>query len=176
MINIPNMLTMFRLLLVPPMAIYLLQGNHAAAGWLFAVAALTDFADGWIARRFDQATTFGRLVDPVADKLLVGTATALLWWTGLLPTWFAAVVALRETFILAAGLYARVSGRSDEIRPGLFGKAGAAAQMVLIALILLPLPAAVKSPQVLSGLMIAATAFTLISAGRYALRFTPPPR
>jgi CDP-diacylglycerol--glycerol-3-phosphate 3-phosphatidyltransferase len=170
-VNVPNILTMFRLLLVPPMAIYLADGRLALAGWLFAIAAVTDFADGWIARRFNATTTFGRLVDPIADKALVGTAVALLWWQGLLPGWFALVVALRESFVVGASVMARATGRSAEIRPGPFGKLGAAVQMLLIGCILLPLPAPFKAPGVLAGLMILATALTLVSAVRYALRW-----
>lgn len=153
------------------MAFQLIAGHLTAAGVLFAIAAITDFADGWIARRFNRVTTFGRLVDPLADKLLVGTAVALLWWTGLLPGWFALVVAAREGFVLAASLYVRLSGHSDELRPGPFGKLGAAVQMLLIALILLPVPAALKAPGLLTGLMVAATLTTLVSAVRYVLRW-----
>jgi CDP-diacylglycerol---glycerol-3-phosphate 3-phosphatidyltransferase len=170
-INVPNILTVFRLLLVPPMGIFLAEGRLELAGWLFAIAALTDFVDGWIARTFDATTTFGRLVDPIADKALVGTAVALLWWKGLLPDWFTLVVAVREAFVVAASIYARASGRGAEISPGPFGKAGAAAQMLLIGLILLPVPPALKSPPLLAGLMIAATLFTLASAARYVLRW-----
>lgn len=162
---------MLRLLLVPPMAIYLFEGRTVLAGWLFAIAAITDFADGWLARKFNATTTFGRLVDPIADKALVGTAVAMLWWTGLLPTWFAAAVAVREGFVVAASIYARARGRSDEIRSGPFGKAGAAVQMLLIGLILLPLPPVFRTPQLLSALMIAATALTFSSALRYIIRW-----
>lgn len=169
-VNIPNILTLFRLLLVPPMAIYLGQGQLTLAGWLFALASVTDFVDGWIARRFDATTTFGRLVDPIADKALVGTAVALLWWKELLPGWFALVVAVREAFVLGAAIYARVTGRGEEIRPGAFGKVGAGVQMLLIGLILLPFPPAMKAPQLLVALMFAATVLTLASAVRYVMR------
>lgn len=150
------------------MAIYLAAGHLDTAGWLFAIAAVTDFADGWIARRFDQQTVFGRLVDPLADKALVGTAVAMLWWGALIPNWFAAVVAVRESFVVGASIYARSRGRTDLLRPGLFGKAGSATQMLLIAAILLPLPGELKSPALLFALMITATALSLASAVRYA--------
>lgn len=170
-INIPNLLTIFRLLLVAPMALYLISGDLTRAGILFAVAAVTDAVDGWIARRWNVITTFGRLMDPIADKLLVGTAIALLWWTGLLPGWFALVVAVRESFVLAASVWARARGHADELRPGPFGKAGNAVQMLLVALILLPLPPALKSPLLLQALMIAATFLTIVSAVHYAQRW-----
>ena len=153
------------------MALYLISGDLTRAGILFAVAAITDAVDGWIARRWNSITTFGRLMDPVADKLLVGTAIALLWWTGLLPGWFALVVAVRESFVLAASVWARARGHADELRPGLFGKAGNAVQMLLVALILLPLPDALKAPAFLQVLMIAATFLTVVSAVHYAQRW-----
>ena len=170
MVNVPNILTMFRLLLVPPMAIYLAEGRLTLAGSLFAIAAITDFADGWIARHFNATTTFGRLVDPIADKALVGTAVALMWWNGLLPAWFAAVVAVRELFVVIASIHARVTGRTAEIRAGPIGKAGAATQMLLIGIVLLPVPAALKDARVLNALMLLATLLTLVSAVRYATR------
>lgn len=153
------------------MALYLISGDLTRAGILFAIAAITDAVDGWIARRWNSITTFGRLMDPVADKLLVGTAIALLWWTGLLPGWFALVVAVRESFVLAASVWARARGHADELRPGLFGKAGNAVQMLLVALILLPLPGALKAPAFLQALMIAATFLAIVSAVHYAQRW-----
>jgi len=153
------------------MALYLVSGDLTRAGILFAVAAITDAADGWIARRWHSITTFGRLMDPVADKLLVGTAVALLWWTDLLPGWFALVVAGREGFVLAASLWARVRGHAHDLRPDPFGKAGNAMQMLLVALILLPLPAMLKAPAFLQALMIAASFLSVVSAVRYAQRW-----
>lgn len=162
---------MFRLLLVAPMALYLISGDLTRAGILFALAAITDALDGWIARSWQSVTTFGRLMDPIADKLLVGTAVALLWWTGLLPGWFALVVAMREGFVLAASGWARVRGHADELHPGPFGKAGSALQMLLVGLILLPLPHMLKSPAFLLTLMIAASFLTVVSAIHYARRW-----
>ncbi|BBE36005.1 CDP-alcohol phosphatidyltransferase [Sphingosinicella microcystinivorans] len=159
------------MLLVAPMALYLIWGDLARAGMIFVIAATTDAVDGWIARRWHSITTFGRLMDPVADKLLVGTAIALLWWTGLLPGWFALVVALREGFVLAASGWARARGHADELHPGLFGKAGNALQMLLVALILLPLPGALKAPAFLQVLMISASFLAVVSAIHYARRW-----
>lgn len=153
------------------MALYLISGDLTRAGVLFAIAAITDAADGWIARRWHSITTFGRLMDPVADKLLVGTAVALLWWTGLLPGWFALVIAVREGCVLAASAWARARGHADELRPGPFGKAGNAAQMLLVTLILLPLPDVLKAPVFLQALMIAASFLAIISAAHYAQRW-----
>lgn len=170
-ISVPNYLTFIRLILVVPMAVLLLRGELATAGFIFAIAALTDFADGWIARHFNATSQLGRLLDPIADKLLVGTAVLFLWWIGLLPGWFALVVAAREIFVLGSSIFARARGEIKMLKPGIYGKAGAAAQMLLIALILLPVPDAIKTPFILTGLMVAATFFTIISAIRYALRW-----
>ncbi len=170
-ISVPNYLTIARLMLVVPIALLLLRGDLAIAGFVFAFAALTDFADGWIARHFNATSQLGRLLDPIADKLLVGTSVLFLWWTGLLPTWFALVVAAREIFVLGISAIARAKGRTEMLKPGPFGKAGSAAQMLLIALILLPVPSAMKSTDVLMGLMVIATALTVISAVRYVLRW-----
>ncbi len=98
-ITCPNLLTLLRLGLAPPIAL-LLSMEEAWAVWsgagLFAVAALTDSADGWIARRYGQSTLEGAFLDPLADKLVVlAVLGALLWWR-IAPGWMVAILLLRD--------------------------------------------------------------------------------
>ena len=98
-ITYPNLLTLLRLGLAPPIAL-LLSMEDAWAVWsgagLFAVAALTDSADGWIARRYGQSTLEGAFLDPLADKLVVlAVLGALLWWR-VAPGWMVAILLLRD--------------------------------------------------------------------------------
>jgi len=77
-LNIANILTLIRLLLVPVFAVFFLQGNYLFAIIIFVICGITDFVDGFIARKYNMVTEFGKLMDPLADKILQITALALL--------------------------------------------------------------------------------------------------
>src|SRR5262249_55517297 len=98
-LNVPNVLTLLRILAVPVIVVGLVgetpNGDALAAG-VFALAALTDGLDGYIARRRDDVTTFGKLVDPLADKLLIVAALVSLVSLGRLAAWVAMVIIARE--------------------------------------------------------------------------------
>lgn len=99
--NVPNVLTVLRIVMVPVFAVVLFlgpdeQGYRIAATAIFVVAMLTDLADGWIARRYNLVTDFGKLWDPVADKALTGTAFVALSILGELPWFFTVLILLRE--------------------------------------------------------------------------------
>ncbi|NMA24261.1 MAG: CDP-diacylglycerol--glycerol-3-phosphate 3-phosphatidyltransferase [Clostridiales bacterium] len=139
--NTANKLTMLRVILIPAFLVVLyigFEGNQYVALGIFAVACLTDFADGWIARNRGQVTDFGKFMDPLADKVLV--VAALLWFTqqGLVPAWAALVVIIREFAVQGLRLVAVNRGRV--IAAGLSGKIKTASTMVCIILMFLPLP------------------------------------
>ena len=97
--TVPNLLTVFRILLVPVLAAVLLNevpGGDAVAAGIFVLASVTDVADGYLARRNDQVTNFGKLWDPLADKLLVTAALVSLVDLGRVEAWVAMVVIARE--------------------------------------------------------------------------------
>lgn len=98
-LNIPNVLTMMRILLVPVVVVALLDetpNGDLLAAIVFALASLTDWVDGWLARSRDAITTFGKLMDPVADKLLVIGALVSLVSLDRLAAWVAMVIIARE--------------------------------------------------------------------------------
>lgn len=112
--NVPNVITLLRLALVPAMAYYLADEAYDMALALFLVAALSDLADGYIARRFKLVSTFGATLDPVADKLSMLVATLLLAWQTLLPLWLAIAIVVRDVVIVSGALaYRLVRGRLD---------------------------------------------------------------
>ncbi|MFQ5554074.1 MAG: CDP-alcohol phosphatidyltransferase family protein [Acidimicrobiia bacterium] len=101
MATIPNLISLVRLLLVP-LFLWLLLGspdNAAAAGWLLALIGSTDWVDGYLARRLDQVTELGKLLDPLADRLAVAAAVIGGLISGDLPRWFAIAIIARETVI-----------------------------------------------------------------------------
>jgi len=123
----PNVITMIRLLCLP-LFLWLLFGAHrqALAAWLLAVLGATDWIDGFVARRWHQVSTLGKVLDPVADRLLVGTAVIAVIVHGAVPLWFGLATIVRE--LLVAGctlLLASLGARRIDVlwvgKAGTFG-------------------------------------------------------
>ena len=104
-VTLPNIISFIRLLLVPLFLWLLLaEDSVAAAGWLLGVIGATDWIDGYLARRLDQVSELGKLLDPVADRLAVAAAVIGGLIAGVLPAWFAWALILREGLIAAGAL------------------------------------------------------------------------
>ena len=101
---LPNLLCILRILLVYPVAHGILQGNYPQVLALFALAAFTDGLDGFLAKRFDWHSELGKVLDPLADKLLLVTVFICLSIAGLAPWWLAALVLLRDLVIFFGAL------------------------------------------------------------------------
>ena len=100
--HIPNILTIIRFLLIPLILFYIFTGNYILAFIFFTISGLTDIADGFIARKFNLISTFGKLMDPLADKLTqIATLTSLVL-TDIIPIWILLIVLLKE-FIMIVG-------------------------------------------------------------------------
>ena len=139
--NTANKLTLLRVVMIPLFLGILywgFPGSDYAALTVFILASLTDFADGYIARHYDQVTDFGKFMDPLADKVLV--VTAMLWFVqcGRLPAWAVAIVIFREFAVSGMRLIAAERGRV--IAAGWSGKVKTASTMVGLCLMFLPLP------------------------------------
>jgi CDP-diacylglycerol--glycerol-3-phosphate 3-phosphatidyltransferase len=120
---IPNALTIARLVLIPVFVVLLLsaEGGHSwPAAIVFGVAGVTDQIDGWLARRWRVESSFGKIADPLADRLMIDAAVVLLWLSGRLP-WIALAIPLRDLVALAATPL--VLGRGYEFRVNMLGKA-----------------------------------------------------
>jgi cardiolipin synthase len=165
--SLPNVLTVIRLMLVPVVGYLLLTGRFGVAGAVFAVAALTDALDGWLARRLNQITRLGQLLDPIADKALVNTVMVASAMLGLLPFWFALLVLVRDVLVIASCCVTRALGLGSTFLPGAVGKAAVAMQMVILALVLLPLPGWAGAPRLATLLIPLSAALTVISALLY---------
>src|SRR4051812_26276037 len=153
------MLTVLRIALVPFFAWALLaDGGHSSAGRLtataiFVVAAATDLVDGWLARRSGSVTDLGKILDPIADKLLVGTALVLLSWLGDLWWWVTVVILVREIGITVMRFFLL---RYVVMPASRGGKLKTLLQSVAIGLYLLPLDELPSWVTVLAGAFMAA--------------------
>ena len=121
--QIPNALTLARLVLIPIFVALIVtsEGGHSwPAAIVFGVAAITDQVDGWLARRWRVESSFGKVADPLADRLMIDAAVILLWHAGRLP-WIALAIPLRDVALVAG--YKLVVGRGYEFSVNLAGKA-----------------------------------------------------
>ena len=100
--HVPNILTILRFLLIPVIVFYIFTGNYILAFIFFTISGLTDIADGFIARKFNLVSTFGKLMDPLADKLTQIATLASLVFTDIIPIWILLIVLLKE-FIMICG-------------------------------------------------------------------------
>ena len=147
--NLPNKLTIFRVILIVPFVVLLLGGE---AGWfgdnvlipsiialaVFIVASLTDLADGKIARKYNMVTNFGKFMDPLADKLLVCSALIALTELKRIPAWIVIIIIAREFIISGFRLVASDNG--VVIAASYWGKFKTTFQMVMVCLMLINVP------------------------------------
>jgi len=181
--TVANSITLLRILLVPLFAWALLYHNESHAegytgsGWywavviLFAVAAASDGIDGWVARQFGQKSQLGRILDPIADKLLLVTAIVLLGTVGVsglgkLPTWFPVLVVSRDLILIAGTiLVGTLLHNYHFVRPHWTGKICTFLQIAVVAFgLLLPTHPLAKVFLLLAGLL------TVVSLGVYLTR------
>lgn len=136
MLNVPNAITVARIVLVPWIAWFTHERDYEVALWLFMAAAASDLADGLIARRFDLRTRFGAIADPLADKLAMLTVTLLLAWQQWLPWWLAAAIVTRDVVIVGGAVaYHWLVGRL-EIAPTWLSKINTVLEFALLATLL----------------------------------------
>ena len=145
-ITVPNLLTMFRMGLIPVFVSLLFYQKFVWALAVFALAGVTDGLDGLLARRFDQSSHLGRILDPIADKLLLVTSFVVLSLPAIspkplprhfpVPFWVTATVISRDVFIIVGALAINIMTGFRGFRPSLPGKVSTVVQIIAIAAIL----------------------------------------
>jgi cardiolipin synthase len=148
-VTLPNLLTMLRMVLVPVFVSLLFYGRFMSALAVFVLAGITDGLDGLLARRFNQKSQLGTILDPIADKLLLVTSYVVLSLPQIspqpmprhfpVPFWVTAAVISRDVFIIVGAAAINVVTGFRNFRPSILGKANTVIQIVSIALILLAL-------------------------------------
>lgn len=172
-INFATVLTMMRIAMIPVLVVlFFLPWNwtHQAAAMVFLAAALTDWLDGWVARRFDQESKFGAFLDPVADKLMVAVALVLIVQKNPQP-WLAIVAAIiigREISISALREWMAELGERAQVKVGSIGKIKTIVQMTALTMLLWQ-DKLFGLPIYLLGLilLVVAAVLTLWSMGQY---------
>jgi CDP-diacylglycerol---glycerol-3-phosphate 3-phosphatidyltransferase len=170
-LNVANLLTATRIVLVPVFAVLLVGSGMERPGWqvaactAFFVASVTDFVDGYLARTRNLVTAFGKVADPIADKALTGTALVLLSAYGRLSWWVTTLILARELGVTLLRLWVLRYGVISASRGG---KVKTALQIGAITWYLLPLP----DPLAAVGpwLMVAAVVVTLVTGVDYVVR------
>lgn len=132
--NLPNKLTIVRMVLIVPFVVLLLGGWDYIALALFIIASLTDMLDGKIARKYNLVTNFGKFMDPLADKLLVCSALIVLVEMGRIPSWIVLIIISREFIIQGFRLVASDNG--VVIAASYWGKIKTAFQMIMICMMI----------------------------------------
>ena len=136
-INIPNILTVSRILLTPLFVIYLVKGMFHFALLVFTIAAISDGLDGLLARYFNQYSALGAYLDPIADKLLLASAFATLAALKVIPAWVTIIVLSRDILIITGIAVFALMGIPFEIKPSLVSKWTTVFQSLTIFLTLL---------------------------------------
>jgi len=167
-LNLPNVLTLLRILLVPVLVAALVQeggGGDTLAAAVFVVASITDALDGWIARRQKSVSTFGKLMDPLADKLLVTAALVSLVSLDRVSAWVAMVIIAREFAV--TGLRQLAMEHGEVIPASVWGKIKTVAQVAMVLVLIL----VENSPAWVDALVWVTVAITVVSGADYFFGF-----
>ena len=169
--NIPNLITLLRIILVPVIVILLIQGSFLKALIVFIVAGLSDALDGFLARVLKQQTVLGAYLDPIADKALLVSSFVTLSILHIIPSWLAVIVISRDFIILLGISVLSIMSITVEIRPIFISKVTTALQLItiLLALSFRCLPWAIDGIWPLALYWVTAF-FTIISGLNYMAR------
>jgi len=135
--NIPNFLSLLRILLVPVMVIFLMQNAFLKAIVVLVVSGLTDALDGFLARILNQQTTLGAYLDPIADKALLASCFITLSIKGIMPDWLTVIVISRDFIILLGVAVLSMMSMPYDIRPAFISKVTTAIQLIMVLFTLL---------------------------------------
>jgi cardiolipin synthase len=166
-VNIPNTLTLARIVLVPLVVWLIITHEMLAAFVLFLLAGLSDAADGYLAKRFQWRTELGAYLDPIADKLLLVSIYVTVGFSDHLPAWLVIAVVSRDILIIGAFLLSWVLSRPVAVHPLLISKANTLAQIVLAGLVLAELGLGLGLHDLITFLIPLTGALTIISAAAY---------
>lgn len=172
LLNLPNLISLGRLMLVPLAIWLILVGNYGGAFWVFVLAGVSDALDGFIAKRFDRRTRLGALLDPVADKALLVSVYVTLGWAGQLWTSLVVLVVFRDVMIIGGFLLIQAVAAPKRYDPLFVSKLNTGLQIALVAFVLARLGLGVGPGLLGEVLSLAVMATTVLSGMSYLVRWT----
>ncbi|MEO8307435.1 MAG: CDP-alcohol phosphatidyltransferase family protein [Pseudomonadota bacterium] len=169
--HIPNLICLFRIVLIFPLLQAMLAGNQAHILVLFTVAAVSDGLDGYLAKRFGWTSELGRFLDPMADKLLLVSVFIVASWLDIAPWWVAAVAAARDLMIAGGALIYRLWFGPVRGRPTIISKINTGVQISYLLAVILASAIGLPPREVLDALAVVVLVTTVASGVDYATRF-----
>lgn len=164
--NLPNALSLFRVVLVAPFLIAIIYRHFPLALVLFAIAGATDFLDGYLARQLRQKTVLGTFLDPLGDRLLSTVAFIALSVQGLLPAWLAVLVVAKDLYVAIGAGILYYSGNLNVVNPSLLGKLSTLLQILAVGFALLATFTTINSA-LLNALFITTGLLTVLACFHY---------
>ena len=176
-LNLPTVLTLLRIAMLPGIVFFMVERHFALALGAFAIAGLSDVFDGWLARRWDQCTPLGKVLDPFVDIAFSLSLFGALFAADMIPTWVFAMAVLRYGILIVGGTYLYLFVGPVRIQPTLFGRMTGVVMCALIGLLALlhivhrPLAERLAPlTEIALGVLMAATVVYVIVLGWYNLR------
>lgn len=167
MFTLPNLITIGRVLLIPVVAFLLLDHDYKLAFVVFAAAAAGDWLDGFLARRLNQMSQLGAVLDPIADKMTMMIVAILMAAQGLLPIWLAVVIVLRDAVIVAGAVAYRFVVGHIEMAPTRLSKANTFLEFGVLALVMAQAGRLIAAEAWMTPLSVLLFASVLISGIHY---------
>ncbi|MBX6367492.1 MAG: CDP-alcohol phosphatidyltransferase family protein [Rhodospirillales bacterium] len=170
--SLPNIITLARLLSVPVTVWLILDGRLSAAFAMFVAAGISDAVDGWIAKRWEQRTELGALLDPIADKTLLVAIFVTLGIAGHIPAWLVILAVFRDLLIVGGYILLRLNAPGEfKAKPLLISKANTGFQIALVAIVLARLGLGLDFGWLVTSLVYVTGATTVLSGAAYLARF-----
>lgn len=170
--HIPNILTVLRIVLVPPIVWALLAQRFGLALALFFVAGVSDGLDGLLAKQYDWTSRLGALLDPVADKLMLISSYIALGWLALLPVWLVVLVLVRDLVIVTGAVAYHLRVERVDAAPTIVSKLNTLLQILLVLLVIAARALGWEIPALLGALIYAVGVSTVWSGVDYVITWT----
>lgn len=167
--DIPNAISIARIILVLPIVWLLLNGDYKVAMLLFFVAGVSDALDGFLAKHYGWQSWLGGILDPLADKFLLMSAYLCLGWLGELPWWFVGLVVLRDVVIVGGALVYNYRVAQLDAEPTLISKLNTLLQIVLVLAVVYDLGFSTLHAQLISVLLWSVVCTTILSGMGYVM-------
>lgn len=170
--HLPNIICVVRILLIWPTVAYLQAGEYWTALTLVAVCAVSDGLDGWLAKRFNWTSNLGKILDPLADKMLLVSLFLTATWMNLIPWWLTAVVVARDVMIGSGAVVYRMWFGPLHGRPTILSKINTGMQLAVVLAAILGVATGLPTPEMVIALALFTLLTTIVSGLVYLGMFT----